>query len=386
MNLLDLLIIVAAIGAAIGGYRLGFVTRAFSWIGLALGIVVANLVLPGVVRRFDGTEHQGAMLAIAVGIFILGAIVGQGLGMVVGRRFHVQGQGWLHHADAGAGAVAGVAGIVVAVWLLAPAMADVTGWPARQARESAVVREVGEVLPDAPDTTDALRRLVGDRYPQVFDALRPAPSLGAPPGETGLDQATAQRIAASTVRLESEACDSLQDGTGFVVAPDLVATNAHVVAGASDISVERSDGTDLDGTTVLFDPDRDLALVSVPGIDRPALARRDADIGTRGGVFGHPGGGPLRIAPFRVDDRATSTGTNIYDTDRTERDVLFLAAGLKPGDSGSAVVDDGGRVVGIAFAIAPDRANVAYALAMSELDEVLAQPRSREIGTGPCIR
>src|SRR4029079_1275774 len=120
---------VAAIGAALGGYRLGFVTRAFSWVGLAIGIVVANLVLPSVVRRFDGTEHQGAMLAIAVGIFILGAFAGQGLGMIVGRRFHVGGRGWLHRVDAGAGAVAGVAGVVAAVWLLAPAMADLTGWP-----------------------------------------------------------------------------------------------------------------------------------------------------------------------------------------------------------------------------------------------------------------
>jgi S1-C subfamily serine protease len=86
-----------------------------------------------------------------------------------------------------------------------------------------------------------------------------------------------------------------------------------------------------------------------------------------------------------VDDRAESTGTNIYDSERTQRDVLFLAAGLKPGDSGSAVVDAEGRVVGIAFAIAPDRANVAYALAMSELDEVLTEPRSREVATGPCL-
>ena len=386
MNLLDLLILLAAAGAAVGGFRLGFVARVFSWVGLALGILAANLVLPRVVSRFDGSEHQGAMLAAAVGMFLVGAFAGQALGMMVGNRFHVRRQGWLHRVDAGAGAAAGIVGVVVAVWLIAPAMADVEGWPARQARQSAVVREVGELLPDAPDTTDALRRLIGDQYPQVFDALRPAPSLGPPPAASGLDEATATRVAASTVRLESEACGALQDGTGFVVGDDLVATNAHVVAGATDIGVERSDGSTTTGRTVAFDPDRDLALVAAPGLDRPVLPRRHAGAGTRGGVFGHPGGGALRIAPFRIDDRDDATGTNIYDTGRTRRDVLFLAANLRPGDSGSAVVDQQGSVVGVAFAIAPDKSDVAYALATSELEAVLAAPRGAEVTTGSCLR
>ncbi len=65
--------------------------------------------------------------------------------------------------------------------------------------------------------------------------------------------------------------------------------------------------------------------------------------------------------------------------------MFFLSSGLAPGDSGSALVDSSGAVVGVAFAIAPDRAGVAYALTDTELEAILATPRSGAVNTGPCI-
>jgi S1-C subfamily serine protease len=102
-------------------------------------------------------------------------------------------------------------------------------------------------------------------------------------------------------------------------------------------------------------------------------------------VFGHPGGGPLRIAPFEVGDVVNARGFDIYDENRIERDVLIIAAGLRPGDSGSALVDEAGQVVGVAFAIAPDDAGVAYALTTGELREVLAFDLSQTVDPGPCL-
>ena len=104
-----------------------------------------------------------------------------------------------------------------------------------------------------------------------------------------------------------------------------------------------------------------------------------------GAAFGHPQGGPLRAAPFSVGEVTEATGTDIYDRNAATREVLILAADLQPGDSGSALIDPDGDVVGVVFAIAPDRPGVAYALAMSELEAVLAGDLSQPVDTGPCL-
>ncbi|HEX2576968.1 MAG TPA: MarP family serine protease, partial [Aquihabitans sp.] len=373
MNGLDLLIIVLAVVAAVGGYRLGFITRVASWLGMLAGILLGSTLLPSVIDRLDGRVGRPDLVFVAAAVVIGTGLLGQAIGLFVGARLHLAiPVGGARRLDAVVGAVAGLVGVAVAVWLVVPAMADVPEWPARQARGSVVVREIDRFLPEAPDATRSVRRLLGDRYPRVFDAMRPAPELGEPPASSGLDQATADRVRASVVLVAGEACGRVQEGSGFVVAPGLIATNAHVVAGESATEVELDDGSRLTGRVVAFDPDRDLALVRVDGLDRPALQLGAAAEGDRGAVFGHPGGGPLRLAPFAVGEEVAATGTDIYDDRGVEREVLVLAAALRPGDSGSALVSPDGDVVGVAFAIAPDRPGVAYALSTEELQAVLA--------------
>ena len=148
--------------------------------------------------------------------------------------------------------------------------------------------------------------------------------------------------------------------------------------------VERDDGRSVEARLIAFDPDRDLAVLAVTGLDRRALPLGDARIGSTGAVYGHPGGGPLELSPFEVGRREPVTGTDIYDRERSEREVLFLAADLQPGDSGGALISPEGKVIGIAFAIAPDRAGVAYALAVSEVQAILAELVPEGVGAGPC--
>ena len=386
MNGLDIVIVGFALGAAIGGYRIGFVTRVASWLGMVAGVVLGAGALPWVVDRFQDSVARSDLLLLCAGVVIAAGLAGQAIGLLVGSRLHLAiPAGVPRRIDAAVGAAAGLAGVAVFVWLLAPALADVPELPAREARGSAVVEAVNGLFPDPPDTSRSLRKLLGDRYPQVFDAFEAAPDVGPAPRSSGLSQATADRVTRSTVKVEGEACDRILDGTGFVAGPDLVVTNAHVVAGESSTSVVASDGSRHQARVVAFDPERDLALLAVPGLDRPVLPIHDGKQGDRGAVFGHPGGGPLRLSPFTVGRTVEAQGQDIYDRSSAQRQVLILAAQLHPGDSGSALVSPQGQVIGVAFAIAPDKPDVAYALAISELRAMLARPRTAPVATGSCI-
>jgi len=377
----------AALAAAVGGYRIGFLARVTSWVGMLVGAIGGALVIPPILRNIEDPA-QGQVLAITFGILLGSAFIGQAIGLVIGHRLRgVLPFGGLRQADRAAGALAGVIGVVLAFWLLLPIMADSQGWFALQSRTSSIADVVHERLPDPPDTLETLRRYVGEgQFPNVLGPLDAAPDVGPPPSVTGIAQSVVDAVVPSTVKVQGVACRRIQEGSGFVVGPDLVVTNAHVVAGESDTIVQRSDGSEVDATVVAFDPQRDLAILQAPGLDRPPLERDDIDDGGQGAVFGHPGGGALRAAPFEVAQTVRATGTDIYDNARIERQVLILAAGLQPGDSGAALIDPNGRVVGVAFAIAPDKSGVAYALDMSELDAVLEGALSAAVDTGPCLR
>jgi S1-C subfamily serine protease len=388
MNLLDLTLLSVAVLAALGGYRLGFLTRTVSWLGMAIGLVVAARALPWLLEQFTGQSPASLLLFSGV-VLLGGSFIGQALGYLVGNRirFRLPTRDWVV-ADHALGAIAGLIGVAAALWLMLPTMASAPGFFAEQTRQSVIARTIDRAFPPAPDTLVALRRLVGDdQFPQVFAALTPAPELGPPPADAGLTPELIQQVTPSTVKISGIACNRLQEGSGFVtLGTDVVITNAHVVAGEDEPTVERDDGSVLSAIVVVFDPQRDLAVLRVPGLGRGPLPLADGTEGTSGGVFGHPGGAPLRVAPFVVGNEVRAVGTDIYDANRTERAVLILSSQLRPGDSGGALVDGTGAVVGVAFAIAPDDPDVAYALDVSEVNAVLAGDLATPVDTGGCLR
>ena len=372
MNLLDVLVLTAIVAAALGGFRAGFLARVASWIGLGIGCYTALRLLPTVLASFELPTASGRLL-VAVTVLIVGAFIGQAVGLIIGHRMRgVLPVGGARTADRLIGALAGGLSIVLSLWLFLPMLADVAGWPARQARGSVLARRVNASLPDPPDATRSVRRLVDDDgFPRVFDPLQPAPDAGLPPVDPGLEPQVVAAVTAGTVKVLGEACRRIQEGSGFVVAEDVVVTNAHVVAGEDEVDVVRPDGKRLPATVVVFDPRRDLAVLRVERLKLPALPRSTAEPGTTGAVFGHPGGqAVVRAAPARISDEVTADGQDIYG-DATQRQVFILAANLRPGDSGGPLVEPGGKVVGVAFAIAPDKAGTAYALTAKELDGVL---------------
>ena len=386
--MLDLVVVVAAIAAAVGGYRLGFLARATSWIGLGVGLFLGARFLPGALSLFNGPDPTSKLLVAAV-VLIGGAFAGQALGLVAGSslsRFVPVGPARM--LDRGVGALIGTVGVLASLWLLLPAIADVPGTISREARSSAIAQWIDGVAPPPPDTLQALRRLVGETtFPRVFEALRPAPVTGPPPASTGIAEGVLNRVTASTVKVSGEACNRIQEGSGFAAGNDLVVTNAHVVAGERRTEVTRPDGRKLRAQVVHFDSNRDLAVLQVAGLGQAPLPVGNARVGSKGAVFGHPGGqDPLRIAPAAIRQRVDAVGRDLYDSRTTRRDVFILASDLRPGDSGGALVDGNGAVVGVAFAIAPDRPEVAYALTTDELNPVLAGDLGKPVDTGDCLR
>jgi S1-C subfamily serine protease len=388
VNLLDLLLLLAIGAAAYGGYKLGFVARALSWAGLAVGVAIAVLLVDDVMHALQGEPARSRLVAAVAFVFVLGTL-GQTAGFIAGQalRGRLPQRAQLRRGDRVGGALVGAAGVLVAVWLLIPALTSAPGWPAHAARDSEIVTFVKRVAPAPPAAARALGRLVGEApFPEVFEGLDGPDDVGpAPTG--GLDPQVSAQVEASVVKVEGAACDQIQNGSGFVAGAETVVTNAHVVAGERRTTIDTDDGRRLDATVVAFDPRRDLAVLDVPDLDLPRLERAGAAAGDDGAVYGHPGGGPLRAAPARIAEAVTARGTDIYRTARTDRSVFVLAATLAPGDSGGPLVDQAGRVVGVAFAVDPAHAETAYALTGEELDAVVgAVPaRAAAVDTGPCL-
>ena len=390
MNLLDLIIVVALVAAGVGGYRLGFVARALSWVGLALGLYVAARLLPSAVELVGQGASTATRLVVAVVVLIGGAFVGQGLGLLAGSKLRmVLPPGPIRRVDRGVGALLGALGVLLSLWLLLPAMAEVKGSAARLTRSSRVAGLVDEVLPQPPGTLQSLRTLVGDvDFPKVFEGLYRAPETGPPPESSGLPTAALDQVKASTVKVEGKACSRTQNGSGFVVAPNTVVTNAHVVAGEKTTEVIRPDRKRVKAVVTVFDANRDLAVLRVEGLglDPLPMVAKTSGEGAQGAVLGHPGGQvPIAVAPSKVNSRVQATGRDLYDRRPTTRDVFILASRLAPGYSGGPFVNTAGEVAGVAFAIAPDRDGVAYAVTDVELRAALAANRGTSQSTGPCL-
>jgi S1-C subfamily serine protease len=388
MNALDLVIIAAVGFAAVCGYRLGFVARALSWAGLAAALVVAIRLIPDLMTALAGASPRGRLLAVLA--FILGlGLLGQALGLAVGALAHsrLSNATVVQTGDRCAGAAVGAFGAVIFLWLLLPAVTSAPGWPARAAQGSTIAATIERVAPDPPPSLRALGRMVAEApYPQVFSPDDQPEDVGTPP-VAGLSPAVDAAVRSAVVRVEGQACDQIQDGTGFVVSPGIVVTNAHVVAGEKDTSVFLPDGERMAARVVRFDPRRDLAVLRVPGLRLRSLqlGEGDAAAGTIGGVYGHPGGGPLKPTPARIAEKIDARGTDIYRTTPTQRSVFVLAARLQPGDSGAPLVDQAGYVIGIAFAIDPGADTTAYALTNDELRPALTAIPNRTAETGSCL-
>ncbi len=202
MNLLDAIILLAVGIAAYAGYRYGFAARALSWLGLTIGVVLGVLFVDDIANALQDSTPRTRLLGSVAFLFLV-AVAGQTLGILASSilRRRLPPGGILSAADRGAGAAAGVIGVLVSVWLLIPAFASAHGWPARAARGSAIVRAVNRWVPAPPDSLETLGRLVRESpFPDVFDELQ-SPEVGSPPPGATVPPEVAERVSRSVVKI-----------------------------------------------------------------------------------------------------------------------------------------------------------------------------------------
>lgn len=385
MNILDVVLLVLIALAAVTGHRLGLAARAMSWAGGLAGLALSVMLVPAVLDTWPAGD-PGMRLMVGLAVVLVTTSVLSGIGEIIGLRLrrHVHASPF-GPIDRVAGGLAGGLSVLLVVWFLLPALSTTPGLIARQVRQSTVVGMVHDHAPDPPDASRALGRMIDQSgFPEVFADLQPAPITGPPPETLPVSPGVVDQATPSTVNVEAAGCGRGFEGSGFVVRDGLVATNAHVVAGATDISLRRTDGTTVPATIHHFDGDRDLALLAAGEVGRAPLALRDSEVDEGAAVIGYPGGQDTpRVAPATIADDRPTVGRNLYGDARVERRVLYLSSQLRQGDSGSAVIGTDGAAIGVVFAVSPDNPDVAYALHMQELRAALEAPPNAS--TGPCL-
>ncbi|MGZ4595325.1 MAG: MarP family serine protease [Actinomycetes bacterium] len=387
MNWLDVLLVIAAISFGFSGYRQGFVVGVLAFAGFLGGGILGLVVAPDLVGGLDPGPLQ-SMLAVA--IVLAAATTGQVLLAWVGTRVRDLIT-WrpARTIDATLGALVSVLAMLLVTWFLASSLRP-GPLPAlsRQISDSRVITAVDQFMPDQARTLfSSFRRVLDDKgLPTVFGGLSPERirSVQPPRPEVASDP-DIRRASASVVEVAGTAssCSRRLDGSGFVISPHHVLTNAHVVAGVDRPNVRVGGaGRRLSARVVVFDPERDLAVLYVPDLTARALAfDHDGGRGDQGVVAGFPQGGPFRLAPARVRDTIEARGPDIYQQRQVTREVFSLYADVEPGNSGGPLLAPNGEVYGVIFAKSLDDPNTGYALTAREAAPVVHAGRSRQAPT-----
>ena len=393
MNWVDVLVLVLALLAGISGARQGMVTAAASFIGVLTGAVIGVRIAPSLIEGYQSPEARVALgVSIVIVLIAIGEMLGVLLGRAVQRRIDAEA---LRQLDSFLGAVVqGIAALVVA-WLVALPLSKSSVYTGLTGavRDSSVLRLVDTVMPNVlRDLPSELTRLLDvSGFPDVLAPFSPTPITDVGPADPVLLNSPVVRQAKASVlkvRGRARSCSRALEGSGFVVAPQRVITNAHVVAGTDQVQVEISPNNALDAEVVSYDPEVDVAILKVPGLRAPVLplAPKPAISGLSGLVLGYPLDGPYTASAARVRDRIHLRGPDIYNASTVVRNVYTVRAVVRSGNSGGPLLDGSGQVLGLVFGAAVDNDETGFVLADDEIaDDVAAAPtRNTEVSTGSC--
>jgi S1-C subfamily serine protease len=395
MDTLDVLLIIVCLGFAFGGYRQGFVVSFLSFAGLIGGGALG--------AKYAGALHSHLHVGIDPALFgllvvVVASMLGQLAATLIGASLRREMR-WrpLRALDSVAGAVVSVMPVLILAWLVGTALANVTSaGVSRQVRNSSILQGVDQVVPSVANTWfGPFRRLLDqdlDRngFPEVFGGLGPTNVTPVAPPDPRLARSRAVRLAEpEVVKITgvAPACSRQLEGSGFVYAPNRVMTNAHVLAGVTSPTVQPVNGPPLPARVVLYDPERDVAVLDVPGLGGTALQFADPiSRGQNAIVVGYPENGPFTAVAARVRSVQNARGPDIYQNRQVTRQIYSLFSLVRPGNSGGPLLTPSGKVAGVVFAAAVDNARTGYALTAREVapDAAAGEKATNSVSTQGC--
>lgn len=379
---------IAVLVAAGSGYRRGFWLSLAQYMGLVIGVVAGAALAVPILEFLGVTSPDGKALGGVAILFVAGTL-GSTLGYWFGEPIRLRllagpGRG---QVDSALGALFSALAVLGVSWFLGLSFrAGPSQLVANSIQRSAILRTLDSIAPRPPAFLARVEAILsGVRFPSAFSGLEPffSHSYPIPPSA---DTAGVRASQAETVQVVGRGCGGIVFGSGFPVAPDHILTNAHVVAGTVGTRVNLPDGRVLRARVVLFDPERDVALLYVPGLSLSPLAMGPAGPGTQGAAIGYPNGGPEQVLPAVIDQEVEAQGRDIYEQNLVTRQIWVIEANVQPGNSGGPLVDLSGRVLGVIFAASTSQQGQAYALTDNEVQPDIQQGAgaTQATGVGSC--
>lgn len=385
MTWVDILVLVGLVLVAISGWRAGVITTVASFVGFLSGAAIGVWLIPNLLADRDWAPLPAALAT--VGAMVVLGLVGQAVCGIVGRAVRdLVDVGPIRVLDKASGLVVSTVAFLLASWMMLTVAASLslTGDAVRSSRSYPLLDQVlagpGNELID--DARSLLATFDLPSLPFNTATLPQVPEPGS--GAVSEDVTAAARASVVQVSANSSRCGLSQVGSGVVMAPERVVTNAHVITGSAGVTVRLAgDARPHQARLVAVDRVNDIAVLYVPGLAAPALDwATDTSRGTEGGVAGYPGGGPLKLGAARVRGTATvadQSGGGV-------RKVLVFRGTVRPGNSGGALLDESGDVMGVVFANSSVDADTGFALTRSEVRAALATGAraTEEVSSGPC--
>lgn len=389
--MVDGILILLMLVFAISGYRQGFVIGALSFGGFFSGALIGLQVGPLIANNFsDGAIRVVVSLAAIFALAVLGQTLAGWFGTRLRRAITSRN---VQRLDDAGGAFVSLVAVLLVAWLVAVPLGSTSlPWLNREVRSSALLGGIDQLMPaQAQALSGALSDTLNTNgFPDVFGGLAPTRAREVAPPDPAL--ATSQVVVnarRSVIKVLGTApsCSRRIEGSGFVYSSERVMTNAHVVAGTREVQVE-SNGERLNGTVVVYDPERDLAVIYVPGLRAPTMkfvSTRTAT-GANAIVLGFPLDGPYNAQSARVRDVSQITGPDIYDSGDVTREIYTIRALVRSGNSGGPLVTPQGDVLGVIFAAAADDRTTGFAVTAAEAAGTaqLGTERTRGVKTGDC--
>jgi len=380
---------------AVSGYRQGFIVGILSFFGFVGGALLGAEFGPSISRALVGGQTQQDVIAVV--LLVSFAVIGQFVASSVGAAMRSTVT-W-HSAtvlDSVGGSVVSVVSVLLIAWVVGSVLIE-SPFPVvdTQVNNSLTLQTLDKFMPSPAKTMFSdFRRLLATNstYAEVFSGIGAERILAIPAPDPGVVKDTGVLAASnSVVRVQGVApsCERQIEGSGFVVSPHHVLTNAHVVAGVtSRQSVTTRNGTTLSATVVYYDPQVDVAILDVPGLNLPVLHfAGSANPGDNAVVAGYPlDATELHLVPARVGGVQNAQGPNIYQTSTVTRQIYEIRAVVKSGNSGGPLLSPRGTVDGVVFAAAVGVSDTGFALTAAEVsaDASAGEQLTSPVSTGAC--